>query len=790
MLLGAPPPFLISKIREQRGEMKEAIAYSIMGLGSGGFYALMAMGIVVAYKGSGVINFSHGAIAMYVAFQFYNLRTEGVFRLPWFDILPTSWLNLPVRFNLTDGQPMNFWLCVLLGLLTSVIIGALIHYLVFKPLRNAAPLGKVIGAIGVMTYFLGVASLQFGSTIPNPEAVLFEDVLFKNFLGLGLPVSVEALALAGSAIIVGAVLWAIFRYTRTGLATRAAAGNEKGAVLLGYSPDKLALFNWVLAALLAGLAGILAGTVTGSLSVGKFTALIVPALGAALIGSMSSIPLAIAGALLIGALQTFTSTWMVGESWFPSWLQSGARDAIPLIIIVAVLFLKGKSLPIRGNIEEKRLPLAPYPKRVGKYVAIFVPLGFLFAAGLPGDFLWAGLTGNWGFSFTASLVAAMFGLSFIILAGYVGQISLVQISLAGTAAFVTARFVANEGPSAENPFAVGGPHWPWPLASLMGIIAAVVVGLIVAIPALRIRGVQLAVVTIAASISMWTLFFDNPSATKLQGGSAYEFGTPFFFGVDIGSTSSSGLTDNPRYTLFCLVVLAGLCVVVANLRRGSTGRRFLAVRANERAAASAGVSVPKTKTLAFGIASAVAGVAGVMTAYQTGSTAATNWEYGIGLSALAFCYLGGITSINGAILGGMIAGGGIVNTFGSFHSPGLYSYTAILGGLGIVLTAIIHPAGQASIFQPLMRHFGSWLLTARGKEWGVVLKRLWPFLLGGGIWGAIGINPWRTDSWNRGWAIVLGIFLVLFVRNIVNQVKAAKAAKALPDTNSLQEVTA
>lgn len=770
--------------------MKEAIAYSIMGLGGGGFYALMAMGIVVAYKGSGVINFSHGAIAMYVAFQFFNLRTEGVFHLPWFDILPTSWLNIPVKFSLNDGMPINFWLCVLLALLTSVLIGVLIHYLVFKPLRDAAPLGKVIGAIGVMTYFLGVASLQFGSTIPNPQAVLFKDDLFRNFLGLGLPVSVEALALAVTAIVVGTVLWAIFRYTRTGLATRAAAGNEKGAVLLGYSPEKLALFNWVLAALLAGLAGILAGTVTGSLSTGKFTTLIVPALGAALIGSMRSIPMAIGGALLIGALQTFTSTWMVGESWFPSWLQSGARDAIPLVIIVAVLFFRGKSLPIRGNIEEKRLPLAPYPKRIGKYVAIFVPLGFVLAAGLPGDFFFAGLTGNWGFSFTTSLVAAMFGLSFVVLAGYVGQISLVQISLAGTAAFITARFVANEGPSDANPFAVGGPHWPWPLASLVGIVVAMLVGLIVAIPALRIRGVQLAVVTIAAAISMWTLFFDNPSATKLQGGSAYKFGIPHFLGVDIGSTSSSGLTDNPKYTLFCLVVLAGLCVVVANLRRGSTGRRFLAVRANERAAASAGVNVPGTKFLAFGIASAIAGVAGVMTAYQTSSTAATNWEYGIGLSALAFCYLGGITSINGAILGGMIAGGGILNTFGSFHSPGLYSYTAIIGGLGMIATAIIHPGGQASIFQPLMGHFGSWLLTARGKEWGAVLKRLWPFLLGGATWGAIGINPWRTDTWNRGWMIVLGIFIVLFVRNIVNQVRAAKAAKAVPDTNSLQEVTA
>jgi hypothetical protein len=143
---------------------------------------------------------------------------------------------------------------------------------------------------------------------------------------------------------------------------------------------------------------------------------------------------------------------------------------------------------VRGNIEEKRLPLAPYPQRVGKYVAIFVPLGFLFAAGLPGDFLWAGLTGSWGFGFTTSLVAAMFGLSFVVLAGYVGQISLVQISLAGTAAFITARFVANEGPSDANPFAVGGPHWPWPVASVIGVIVAIIVGLIVAIPALRIRG--------------------------------------------------------------------------------------------------------------------------------------------------------------------------------------------------------------------------------------------------------------------------------------------------------------
>ncbi|MBM3730796.1 MAG: hypothetical protein FJW44_08275 [Actinobacteria bacterium] len=760
--------------------MQQAILFSIMGLGAGGFFALMAMGIVTAYKGSGVINFSHGAIAMYIAFQFFYLRNEGIFHFPWFDILPTKTLNIPVRLSLNNGVGINVWLAAILAMATALLLGAAIHYLVFKPLRNSAPLGKVIGAVGVMTYLLGLASLQFGAIIPNPEAVLFPDTTFKNFLGLGGQVSVESLAFAGLSIVVGGAVWWFYKSTRAGLATRAAAGNEKGAVLLGFSPDRLALYNWMLSASIAGLIGIFSGTITGSLSVGKFTGLIVPALGAALIGGMSSIPLAVAGGLIIGLLQNFTGTWMTGQSWFPAWGRSGIREAVPLIIIVGVLYARGKSLPVRGNIEEKRLPLAPYPKRVGIYVAVFVPLGFLLAAGLPGDWGWGGLTGPWGFHFGVTLVASMFALSIVLLSGYVGQISLVQITLSGIAAFVTARLVAKGAePSAEfDPFAVEGPGWPWPLASIAGVAVAVVVGMLLAIPALRIRGVQLAVVTIAASISIYTLYFANSELTALQGGAAYIFPAPTFFGIEMGSTGRSGLTDSPRFILFALVVLAGLCVLVANIRRGSSGRRFLAVRANERAAASAGVDVARTKILAFGLASAIAGIAGIMAAYQIGQTAAPSYDYGIGLSALAFLYIGGITSINGAILGGMAAAGGLVAYFGTWHSPGLFSYTGIMGGIGIVLTAIIHPAGQASIFQPLMQHLGGWLVKARGTAWLNSLTRYGPFIVLGAIWGVIGINPWRTDEYSRFWMALTGIFLVFFVRSIVVQIRAARAAKA------------
>jgi len=101
-----------------------------------------------------------------------------------------------------------------------------------------------------------------------------------------------------------------------------------------------------------------------------------------------------------------------------------------------------------------------------------------------------------------------------------------------------------------------------------------------------------------------------------------------------------------------------------------------------------------------------------------------------------------------------------------------------MGGIGIVLTAIIHPAGQASIFQPLMQHLGGWLVKARGTAWLNSLTRYGPFIVLGAIWGVIGINPWRTDEYSRFWMALTGIFLVFFVRSIVVQIRAARAAKA------------
>ena len=159
-----------------------------------------------------------------------------------------------------------------------------------------------------------------------------------------------------------------------------------------------------------------------------------------------------------------------------------------------------------------------------------------------------------------------------------------------------------------------------------------------------------------------------------------------------------------------LVVFA---VAIANLRRSGLGRRFLSVRANERAAAAAGINVARTKLLAFGISAAIAGTGGVMLAFKQVEVSSANFPYTASLAVLAFAYLGGITSINGAVVGGLLVAGGFAAvTSNYFYASTIESYLGIIGGLGMILTAIIHPEGIAPFLQPTLRYAGNWLISA------------------------------------------------------------------------------
>ena len=634
----------------------------IAGIGAGGVYALLACGIVVAFRGSGVINFGHGAIAGYAAFNFDEIREvgRGNIYLPWVDPIP-EWgvlqklgiSNLPVRIHITEDPPT--WLAVLLVLLVSALIGIMMHFLVFRPLRNAPTLAKVIGSLGVFIYLGAVAARNFGNSTRNdPGWGPFDstsEAVTVPLTDVTMPGSNVWLML--TALIVGGILWAFFRFSRFGIATRAADENEKGAALLGYSPQLLAGLNWVLSSVLAGIAGIVFLHKTQP---GQFALLVVFALAAALIGNLTSVMGATLGGIGLGMIASggvnlFQQDWIgeTGKLWLPS---EGVRQFVPLMAIILVLYLRGDKLPVRGSISAGRQPRAPGSNNVTTGVLGLMGIGFL----LSNIFI-----SKWESAFSTSLIFMLFMFSLVVLVGYLGQISLAQWSLAGVSAWFMTRLVADGMKIREFDFFVKeGPNWPMLLACIAGVASAVLVGVLVGLPALRIRGVQLAVVTLAAVVAIEKLVLRNPGLMGEGADSSNPLPELSIFGKNFGGfNEDSGQVDNWRYTALLIVMVAIVGVLVVNLRRGVIGRRFLAVRANERAAAAAGIDVSQTKLLGFAISSGIAGVAGVMFAFKLSSLTSEQFSPILGLSLLAFAYLGGITTVTGAVIGGLLVAGGL-----------------------------------------------------------------------------------------------------------------------------------
>jgi branched-chain amino acid transport system permease protein len=184
---------------------------------------------------------------------------------------------------------------------------------------------------------------------------------------------------------------------------------------------------------------------------------------------------------------------------------------------------------------------------------------------------------------------------------------------------------------------------------------------------------------------------------------------PRWFGLSL--TANDPVTNQPDYwhfTVFALVMFILLGLAVVNLRRGAVGRRFLAVRSNERAAAAAGIDVARTKLFGFAIASAIAGVGGVLQAYRLGNVQSENYGLFVGIGILAFAYLGGITSVWGAIIGGVLVAGGLASQIiSNITGSDFNTYVSLIGAVGLILTAILNPEGISTGNALLFRHLWS-----------------------------------------------------------------------------------
>jgi branched-chain amino acid transport system permease protein len=633
--------------------MSRYALFLILGLGSGAIYAGLAMGIVVQYKAMGIINFAQGAMAMLAAYQFDELRRTGDLVMPW--------VVIPARLHITDHPSIGLSLVLVVGL--SALFGLALYVAVFHPLRSTPPLAKVVASVGMMIVIQAIVVIQFG-----PEARVPPPILPSQTVGvLGLSIPRDRFYLALITVLGAAALWALFRYTRFGLATRAAANSERGALLCRVAPDRLAMANSALVSIMVAVFGILSSAITG-LDPTKFALFIVPALAAALVGRLSLISVSTAAGLALGMTQSellFVST----KSWFPHWLGSGAIDALPFVLIAVVLFVSGDRLPARGSIVfDQALRSLRRPER---WRTLLIWLAVLVVAQ-------SLLTGQYRFAISTSVIGATVLLSFVVLTGYLGQISLAQGVVAGTAGFAVSRLTVDAG-------------LPFPLAPLLAALFAAVVGCVVGIPGLRIRGVQLAVVTLAGAVAVEQWLYKQPALGGSAAGSPVP--PPSLFGVELGPRNASH-APSLSFALFCIAVFGAAAAMVIGLRRSGLGRRMLAVRSNERAAAAAGVSVVWTKVIGLAIAGFIAGIAGTMYGYLQGNLSSSSFTVFIGIQWLVLAYLGGITSISGALAGSTLVAGGIVQVV-THELFDIGNYHVVLSGLGVIITAIFNPEGIA-----------------------------------------------------------------------------------------------
>ena len=628
--------------------MTDLLQFVVLGIGPGAAYALLALGIVMIYRGSGIVNFAHGGFAMISAYLCF--------------------LTLVREWGWSTG------VAIVTSVAVAGILGVAFQLLVLHHLRRAAPLVRVIATLGLLVILQAIATIEWSAaTYQAPQ------YLPSGLWHMGdIVVQQSRVLLLGIAVVLTAALWAATRFTTVGLAISASAQNESAAAALGWSPNFLAAIVWGVGGALAGLAGVLIAPLSG-LTLPVFTVVVtVSALAAALLGGFRSFWLTLAGGLFLGILESVIVRYQVDVKdalGLPA--LTGANRAVPFLVIIVVLVFRGQSLPLRSLPFEK-LPDLGSGRIRPLVLSITVAISILLVLTIFDE--------AWSDALTASLVAAVFITSVIVLTGFAGQLSLAQYALGGVGALIAGRLISSA-------------NWPFELAIPAGILLTIPVGLLFAIPALRTRGINLAVVTLGLGFTVQQVVFNDLYYT---GGNPIDGGTPIgdvrLFGIDVDAVHHS-----QRWAIVCLVSLVLVVVVAANLRRSSWGRRLIAVRTNERAAASLGIGIFTAKIYAFGVAAAIAALGGILLAFRVPLLVYGAFNPIASIQAVSLSVIGGIGWVLGTVFGAQLAASGIgAKVFDNVFSLG--QWVALVGGVLLIIILMTHPNGMAEVMVEKVWH--------------------------------------------------------------------------------------
>jgi branched-subunit amino acid ABC-type transport system permease component len=691
--------------------METFLQYTILGLVTGGVYGIAASGLVVTYTTSGIFNFAHGAIAMLAAFSYWQVRF--------------GW-----------GWPAPVALVLVLFVLAP-LLGAALYGVVMRGLRGTSEVTRIVVPVSVTLGFLALCTWVWDPTPSEPR-------LFLLFFGADRTVSIAGVNLAWHelaaiviALLVALGLRFLFYSTRTGVAMRAVVDDPDLLELNAGRPERLAMASWALGAFLAALAGVLITPIQGStMSATALTLLVIDAFAAAMFGRLRSVPRTFVGALVLGLAGSYVIGYFPADDW--TWT-GNFRVSLPMIaLFVVLLFLPQDRLrgaTVARARERFRIPSIP--------TAVAAAAALVAGMWLVRELLAPTAVNTLTFGMTMAIVA----LSLVLLTGYAGEINLAVLSFGAIGAIVVHHFgVTGSGGDARS--------------TLVGYIAAAVVcalvGALVALPSLRLRGLYLALSTMAFGVFVSNMLLREITERQLPllhtRFSIFPSGN---LGVPRPKFGPFDLAGMPTFLMFVTVLFAVLGVGLVVLRHSSFGRRLTAMKDSPAASATLGQSMVTLKLSVFMLSAAIAGVGGALMTAQLGSANIDRYDIFLSLSLLMLTVVGGIGYVSGALFGGLAAGVLFITLQNTFDKLGTdYSdfegFFEFLSNLTLVLPALMgvsigrNPSGAV---ERIVVSFAP-------------LRRAWPVLVAGigAVGGAYLLA--RDGSISNWWFVVIALLVI------------------------------
>src|SRR4051812_25759843 len=552
------------------------LALTVAGLVTGCIYALTASGLVLTYTTSGISNFAHGAIGMISAFFYWQVVEWGV-------------------------PPLPAFLLTVLGLAPAM--GVIIERALIRRLHNASLEVTLTVTVGLLLLLIALANTVWDARTARRVLPFFGG--HQVTVG-GVIVSYHQLVVIAAAIAVPLGLWAFLRLTRTGVAMRAVVDDRELAALTGASPSTVGMLGWALGASLAGLAGVLLVSQV-ELNAITLTLLVINGYAAAVMGRLSNLPLTIAGGLLLGVLQSLAIGYVT-----ISWLNQ-VQTSIPMVFLFIALLIAPPTRLRVGQLAPLAAPRVPRAARSYEAAAAFLVVAGIVTLVLP-----AGRVN----AFTHGMAVAIILLSLVPMVGYGSMVSLCQLTFAGIGCVAMAK--------------TGGS----PLGLLVAVLAPAAVGLLIALPTMRLRGLYLSLATLAFGYAMDDNFFSNASVMTQTLG----LPVPRPLGI-----------DNARGYLFFVTAAFTVCALgVLALRRSTLGRRLVALGDSPAGCATIGMGIRSTKLGIFALSAGLAGLGGALMGGQEGVVGYTDFPLLLSLTLLLMAVVWGVRTISGVLLAALM----------------------------------------------------------------------------------------------------------------------------------------